>query len=184
MTTRTDALWTTTDRARFFIIPVDTDLPSGELTLRAGVRSIAVDPAAAAAYEVDAEVARAHANNTFRRGWDTLRERLPGARLPDLDGLLGAEPARVIADAGAARDALRRAAEQLASAAGHPDPARVIDERLARLRADLEDDDGRVARAAKGAAQRLEQPTRALADRLDALGDALKGAAARARDKR
>ena len=166
MTTRTDAVWTTADRARFFIIPVDSDLPAGSLTLGAGVRSVAVDPDAAAAYEVDAEAARAHANHTFRRGWDTLRDRLPGARLPDLDGLLGAEPAQVIADAGAARDAVRRAAEQIASAAGHPDPARVIDERLARLRADLDDEDGRVARAAKGAAQRLEQPTRALADRL------------------
>lgn len=52
--------WTTPDRARHFLLPEAADLPEGDLPLRtASGRECAVDPGAAAPYEVTEAEAKA-----------------------------------------------------------------------------------------------------------------------------
>lgn len=54
------SLWTTPDRARHFLVPEAADLPGGALALRtASGRERAVDPEAAAPYEVTEAEAKA-----------------------------------------------------------------------------------------------------------------------------
>lgn len=55
-------IWTTTDRARHFILPGDAELAPGDLALRtAGGRARTVDPSAVLPYEVTEDEARAWA---------------------------------------------------------------------------------------------------------------------------
>lgn len=148
-------LWFTPDRARFFLVPPDVELPAGDVAVRSLQATAGrFDEAALAAHEVDADEARAHVD----AGW----EKVPV--VPDLvSGLFGVTPGDLAVDPTKPREARRTLLEK---ASGLLRPGGWDEEELA----DAEERLDRVGDAVRREAGRLR-------DEADKLGKALEAQA-------
>jgi hypothetical protein len=160
-------LWFTPDRARFFLVPPDFELPPGDLTVRTLQATAGrFDEAALAAHEVEAGDARAHVD----AGW----ERVPGVS-DVMSALFGVTPGDLAVDPSKPREARRTLLEKASGLVGGWDEQQLADaeERLDRVGETVRREAGRLREEADKLGKALEERTPELERAVSGAGKAI-----------
>lgn len=197
-----DRLYFTADRGRFFLVPADVVVPTGELVLHTlqGTTD-RFDEEAITAHEVDQQAAKAHVDAGWERGvarirdaWRDLIGAAPTAEPPDLSRWPGGvSPGAIATDPERQREARRNLIEGAQRLFGVKDEQRVArtEERLDRLGEQAADGAKRVRTAAEELGEDLakrapdvertfEEVGRGLSELAGSVVEALRGQARRA----
>ena len=162
-------LWFTPDRARFFLVPEEVELPEGELAVRTLQATAGrFDPEALAAHEVDAPTARAHVDASW--------ERVPG--VADLSAaLFGVSPGDMALDPTKPREArrnlLKKASGLLTPGGWDEQQLEQAEERLDRVGDTVRRDATRLREGAEKLGKALEERAPELERTVEEAGQAL-----------